>query len=109
MLPPLDPANPSTAIWYVVPPTAWNVTVLDEIKGLVSSLLATLVRAATLPPVYTPRSVSKLLPLVSSATLPLDAAVQVHQTEWPPALPAWFGSPLSLLAATFVPATVADV
>jgi hypothetical protein len=28
-------------------------------------------------------------------------AVHAYQTEWPPALPAWFGSPDSFVAPTF--------
>ena len=30
-------------------------------------------------------------------------AVHEYQTEWPPALPAWFGSPGSFVAPTVVP------
>ena len=32
-------------------------------------------------------------------------AVHAYQTEWPPALPAWFGSPGSFVAPTFEPLT----
>jgi len=34
---------------------------------------------------------------------PLRGAVQRYQTEAPPALPAWLGSPLSLVAPILVP------
>ena len=80
----------------VVPPAA------------LSSFDATVVRAETLVPVYTPSSVSKLLPSVSIVTVPLVGAVQVHHTLLPPVLPPWFGSPASLVAPTFVPLTVIE-
>src|SRR5204863_236519 len=50
--------------------------------------------------------VSKALPMVSMVAWPLPGAVQDHQTEWPPALPAWLGSPVSLVAPTLVPVCV---
>src|SRR5438034_4352520 len=37
-------------------------------------------------------------PRVSIVTLPARGACKRNQREWPPALPAWFGSPGSLLA-----------
>ena len=40
------------------------------------------------------------------ANRPVEGAVHVHQTEWPPMFPAWFGSPASLVAPTFEPATL---
>src|SRR4051794_8379695 len=52
---------------------------------------------------------SKSLPVVSIVTTPLDAAVQRYQREWPPALPAWPGSPASFVAATELPVAVAEV
>src|SRR5689334_14218789 len=39
----------------------------------------------------------------------LADAVHRYQTECAPTLPAWFGSPDSFVAATFVPVTVPDV
>src|SRR3954471_2329966 len=39
-------------------------------------------------------------------TRPLVGAVQVHQTDFPPALPPWFGSPASLVAPLLLPVTV---
>ena len=39
-------------------------------------------------------------------TLPLDGAVHDHHTDLPPVKPAWFGSPASLVAPTFVPVAV---
>ena len=41
-------------------------------------------------------------------TLPADGAVQDHQTDLPPVLPAWLGSPVSLVAPTFEHASVAE-
>src|SRR5881628_1928210 len=66
------------------------------------------VRADTDEPVYTPSNVSKLLPLVVMVVLPEAGAVQDHQTDLPPPLPAWLGSPVSLLAPAFEPVTVID-
>ena len=51
---------------------------------------------------------SKLLPNVLIVTLPAEGAVHVHQTDLPPALPAWLGSPVSLVAPTFEPVSVAE-
>ena len=51
---------------------------------------------------------SKLLPTVSITTARLLGAVQKYQIECPPAFPAWFGSPASLVALTVVPVTLAD-
>ena len=42
------------------------------------------------------------------AGVPLGA-VQTYHTECPPALPAWFGSPASLVAPTFEPLTLAEL
>src|SRR5437660_4887810 len=67
------------------------------------------VRAETEEPVKTPRIVSKLLPAVEMVTLPEEGAVQVHQTEAPPTLPAMEGSPASLVAPTLDPVTVTVV
>ena len=39
-------------------------------------------------------------------TVPLTLLDHVHQTDLPPALPAWLGSPDCLLAPTLVPETV---
>jgi hypothetical protein len=58
--------------------------------------------------VYAPRIVSKLLPDVLIVTLPLDGAVHDHHTDLPPELPAWFGSPDSLVAQLLAPLTVDD-
>lgn len=41
---------------------------------------------------------SKLLPTVSTVKVPAWGAVQLHQSDLPPELPAWFGSPDSLVA-----------
>ena len=43
---------------------------------------------------------------MSIVTLPLAAGVHDHQTDRPPALPAWVGSPLSLVAPTLLPVRV---
>ncbi len=42
------------------------------------------------------------LPTVSIVTDPPAVGVQAYQTEAPPALPAWAGSPVSLVAFTLV-------
>src|SRR5438477_91464 len=47
--------------------------------------------------------------MVSTPYCPELGAVQAHQTEWPPVLPAWLGSPVSLVAATLLPETVAEL
>src|SRR6266699_4973711 len=44
--------------------------------------------------------------MVSMVTLPLAGAVHLNQTEAPPALPAWFGSLVSLEARKLVLVTV---
>jgi len=46
-----------------------------------ASLEAMLVRVETVFPRYTPRSVTMLLPLVSTLAMPLAGAVQTYQTE----------------------------
>ena len=50
-----------------------------------------------------PNKVSKLLPVVSIVTIASVGATQFHHTDLPPAFPAWFGSPASLLALVFLP------
>src|SRR5690242_13440921 len=50
--------------------------------------------------------VSKPLPRVVTVYVPLLGAVQVHQTEEPPELPAWNGSLGSRVAPTLEPVTV---
>ena len=40
---------------------------------------------------------------MSIVAVPLAGAVHANQTEAPPALPAWFGSPGSFVAPTFEP------
>src|SRR6266567_293813 len=69
----------------------------------ISSLLTTRLRLATLLFVYTASKVSKLLPTVSKITVPLVAGVHRYQTDFPPAFPAWSGSPASLVAPTLEP------
>jgi hypothetical protein len=39
-------------------------------------------------------------------TDPEDGAVQLYQTDAPPTLPPWFGSPVSLVAPTLEPVVV---
>ena len=87
---------------------AVNVTLLVRLLPP-SSSLTTGVRDDTLPPVYTPKVVSKLLPMVSTWTVPADVAVQAHHTDLPPMLPARLGSPASFVAFIFVPVSVAVV
>jgi hypothetical protein len=49
--------------------------------------------------------VSKVLPTVLMTVRPLAGACHLYQTDAPPELPAWLGSPASLFAPTFVPVT----
>ena len=44
-----------------------------------------------------------MLPAVLNVVGPPAGAVHENQIEWPPALPAWVGSPASLVAVVFVP------
>src|SRR4051812_11143200 len=94
---PKVPFLPSRAIRYVVPAVAEKVTLLVVPPGM-SSLLATRVSDPTLEPVYTASRVSIEGPRVSIVTGPARGACQRSHSECPPALPAWFGSPASLLA-----------
>src|SRR5215213_3898526 len=41
--------------------------------------------------------------MVSTVTVPPAGASHFHQTDFPPALPAWFGSPGSFVAPSFPP------
>src|SRR5688500_8869508 len=88
---------------YVVPAAATKEIRLW--RPVASSFDATTVRAPTDPPVYAASSVSKPLPAVSIVTVAVFGAVHANQIDLPPALPAWFGSPASLVA----PIVVADV
>src|SRR4051812_40428886 len=56
-----------------------------------------------------PSRVSKLLPAVVMFMLPFAGAVHFHQTEAPPASPAWFGSPDSFVAKAVVPVAWAEL
>jgi hypothetical protein len=92
----------------VVPAVAVNVSWLaPATTPEASSLLATSVNPLTVLPVYTARIESNELPRVSTSTAPLAVAVQLYQTEAPPMMPAWSGSPACFVAATLVPAIVA--
>src|SRR5262245_14761086 len=86
-------------MWYVVPAVAATVTRLRRsTEPLMSSLDATGVSAATDTPVYTPRVVSNSLPRVLMYIVPLLGAVNRHHWDPPPALLAWLGSLVSLVA-----------
>ena len=50
--------------------------------------------------------VSKSLPWVLKVQIPLLGAVQRYQTDLPPSLPAWLGSPVSLVAVVLLPTRV---
>jgi hypothetical protein len=81
---PSAPANPRIEIRYVVPDTALKVTWLPRPfvpQPVVSSLLATWVKPLTAKPVYTARTVSKLLEQVFMVTGPENGAVQRYHTE----------------------------
>src|SRR5207249_310274 len=70
---------------------------------------ATGVRLETEEPVYTASKVLKALPLVVKVTLLLFGAVQFHQTDLPPVLPAWLGSPVCLVASTLFATKVIEL
>jgi hypothetical protein len=92
---------------YVVPTTALKVTKLVKVPPSgESSFWAMAVRPETEVPVKTPSIVSKVLPIVEMVTVPDEGAVQDHQTDAPPALPAIGGSPGSLVAPTLESVTV---
>ena len=71
-----------------------------------SSSAAAVASDCTLVPVYTPSSVSKSLPQVSMVVRPATDGVHRHQTEWPPLLPPWSGSPVCFVAPTVDPVAV---
>src|SRR6266446_805370 len=89
---------------YVVPATADTITRLVPLPPLSSSRAMRL--AMPTPPAYAAKYVSKLLPLVSSITAAVADAVHRHHTEYGPPTD---GSPISLVAPTFVPTAVPDV
>src|SRR6266571_3082281 len=94
---------------YLVPAAALKVTLLVKVPPEGESSLAAIeVKAETDEPVKIPSTVSKVLPAVEMVALPDAGAVHDHHTEAPPVLPAMGGSPDSLVAPTFDPATVAD-
>ena len=104
LMPPPTPPTPSTAMEYFVPAATGNAGILLCVPPPGSSLLeATVVRDPTALPVYTARRVSKVLVAVSSANVPALRGVKEYQTDFPPALPAWFGSPDSLVALVLDP------
>src|SRR5215218_2306865 len=75
--------------------------------------LATWLRESTAPlPVYTARAVLKLLSQVSKFAGPEKGAVQLYHTELSPSdAPSagrWSGSPVSLVAASFMPGTLKE-
>ena len=72
-------------------------------------MAATGVKAPTLLPVYTAKTVSKLDPAVERVAAPLAGAVQLYQIENPGAWPAWEGSPVSAVALTELPVRVQEV
>ena len=49
------------------------------------------------------------LPTVSMVTGSVVGAVQRYQIECPPALPAWLGSPVSLVALALLPVTLPEL
>jgi hypothetical protein len=51
---------------------------------------------------YAASSVSNVEPAVSIVTEPVAGAVHANQIEWPPAFPAWLGSPGSFVMPTVV-------
>src|SRR5262245_57519317 len=53
-------------------------------------------------------TVSKLLPAVSKVTVPLSGALQANHTELLAGIPAWSGSPFSLVAAALLPVALPE-
>ncbi len=51
---------------------------------------------------------SKLLPAVLTVTWPAAVGVIFHQTDAPPPLPAWRGSPVSFVADALLPLVVPE-
>src|SRR5262249_19278715 len=91
-----------TCTKYVVPATAWNVT-LDCGVLFASSLHATCVRLLSPPPVYMTSVVSKLLPNVFTFTDVALLDVKPYQTVLPigtfiPTQLTFVGSPGSVVA-----------
>src|SRR5215211_1850840 len=95
------------------------MTQLPRPRPVVSSLKATSAKLSTANPVQTPSVVSGSDSSMPGTTqmwkVPLDGAVHVYQTETPPrseesepasGMPLLFGSPVSLVASTVVPASV---
>src|ERR1041385_8278272 len=80
--------NPSTAIKYVWPGTGVNFTMLRLVTPPELLSLAIVVSAETLLPVYTPSSMLNGVPAVVKVTSREDEAVQRHQIDLPPGLPA---------------------
>src|SRR4051794_31628875 len=74
---PVARTSPSTAMRYVVPTVAANVT--DGERPPRSSLRRTTCSASIVAPVYTPSSAGKPLPLVSNRYVALVGAVQEYQ------------------------------
>lgn len=103
---PATPLAPSTAISYSVPERASNSKLLVP-PVVVFAAMGT--RVLTIVPVYTANNVLNPLPFVSRLTCPFDGAVHFHQIELPPLLPAWLGSPVSLLARRLVPLVLPEV
>src|SRR4051794_28365536 len=73
-----------------------------------SSFATIVVSALTAVPVYTARTVSKLDERVSNEAVPVTPAGATHeyQTDAPLGIAACCGSPVSVVAPTFVPVTV---
>src|SRR3954470_19199661 len=78
---PVARTRPSTAMRYVVPAVAANVT--DAVRPPRSSLRRTTRSVSSVAPVYTPRSAGKPLPVVSNRYVALVGAVHEYQTLAP--------------------------
>jgi hypothetical protein len=110
---PCAPPSPSTAMTYSSPAVTRKLTRLSDQNAL-SSFAATGVSEASDEPRYTASSVSNVVSRklsrgstsnVSKTASPSAGAVQRYQTEWPPASPAWLGSPACFVALVVRPRT----
>src|SRR5439155_27228190 len=87
---------------------ARKVSLLVVVPAAASLFGAQRVSAPTDEPAKTPRSVLKPLPARVIVVAPVPVAVQLNQTDLPPALPLILGSPVSRVALTLVAVTVTD-
>src|SRR5438105_680418 len=98
LIEPLALFTPSTTTAYCVPALALNRTRLRSLSGALLLSQATGTRVRRLVPVNTPRTVSKLLPMVSIINTPLAAGCKPNHLLAPPITPQMLGSPGCVVA-----------